>query len=90
MTDIDLQSGGNFGVMSAIPGGKAYGYQLRPKGEGQGITATLHGDLAQILALCADSGREQKLPKDGTSGSQLSVVAGTRNQRYLHLDHAIL
>jgi acetoin utilization deacetylase AcuC-like enzyme len=24
------------------------------------------------------------------SGSQLSVVAGTRNQRYLHLDHAVL
>jgi hypothetical protein len=32
--------------------------------------------LAQILALCGDTGRKQKLPKAGASGSQLSVVAG--------------
>ena len=51
--------------------------ELRPTGEGQGIAATLHGDLAQILALCDDSARKQKLPKAETSGSQLSVVAGT-------------
>ena len=50
--------------------------ELRPGDKGQGIAATLHGDLAQILALCADSGRKQKLPKAETSGSQLSVVAG--------------
>ena len=42
---------------------------LRPRGKGQGIAATLHGDLAQILALCDDSGRKQKLPKVGASGS---------------------
>ena len=64
--------------------------ELRPKGEGQGIAATLHGDLAQILALCADAGRKQKLPKAEASGSQLSVVAGARYQRCLHLDHALL
>ena len=64
--------------------------ELRPRGEGQGIAATLHGDLAQILGLCDDSNRKQKLPKTGASGSQLSVVAGARNQRYLHLDHAVL
>jgi site-specific DNA recombinase len=50
--------------------------ELRPRGEGQGIAATLHGDLAQILGLCDDSNRKQKLPKTGASGSQLSVVAG--------------
>ena len=53
--------------------------ELRPGAEGQGIAATLHGDLAQILGLCDDSGRKQKLPKAGASGSQLSVVAGARN-----------
>ncbi len=56
--------------------------ELRPKGEGQGI-ATLHGDLAQILALCDDPNRKQKLPRAGASGSQLSVVAGARNRHYL-------
>jgi len=50
--------------------------ELRPGGEGQGIAATLHGDLAEILALCDNSGRKQKLPKAEASGSQLSVVAG--------------
>jgi site-specific DNA recombinase len=50
--------------------------ELRPRDEGQGIAATLHGDLAQILALCDDPGRKQKLPKTRASGSQLSVVAG--------------
>ena len=64
--------------------------ELHPKGDGQGIAATLHGDLAQILALCDGSSHKQKLPKAGASGSQLSVVAGARNQRYLQLDYAIL
>jgi site-specific DNA recombinase len=59
--------------------------ELRPKGEGQGIAATLHGDLAQILALCDDSDGKQKLPKAGASGSQLSVVAGVRNRLDLQL-----
>jgi len=63
---------------------------LRPGSDRKGIAATLHGELTQILALCDNSSRKQKLPKAGASGSQLSVVAGARNQRYLHLDHAIL
>ena len=50
--------------------------ELRPGGENQGIAATLYGDLAQILALCADPDRTKKLPKAAASGSQLSVVAG--------------
>ena len=56
--------------------------ELRPRGNGQSIAAALHGELAQILALCNESGRKQKLPKAGASGSQLSVVAGTRNHLY--------
>ena len=52
--------------------------ELRPGAAGQCISATLHGDLAQILALCAGPGQKQKLPKAGASGSQLSVVAGAR------------
>ena len=50
--------------------------ELRPRDKGQGTAATLHGDLAHILALCDNSGRKQKLPKARASGSQLSVVAG--------------
>jgi site-specific DNA recombinase len=64
--------------------------KLHPGSGDHGVNATLHGDLAQILTLCEGADRTGKLPKAGTSGSQLSVVAGARNQRYLHLDHAIL
>ncbi|MBK5199129.1 MAG: hypothetical protein JJE37_12760 [Methyloceanibacter sp.] len=56
--------------------------ELRPGAAGQCISATLHGDLAQILALCAGPGQKQKLPKAGASGSQLSVVAGARSHLY--------
>ena len=59
--------------------------ELHPRGKGQGVAATLHGDLAQILALCDNSGRKQKLPKAAASGSQLSVVAGARNLLDLQL-----
>jgi site-specific DNA recombinase len=61
--------------------------ELSPLGDGKGVDAVLHGDLAEILAFCNQS---DTLPQTGVSGSQLSVVAGTRNQRCLHLDHAIL
>jgi len=64
--------------------------ELRPSGEAESIAAALYGDLAQILALCDGSRPKQKLPKAGASGSQLSVVAGARNQRCLHLDFARL
>jgi len=59
--------------------------ELRPRGAGQGIAATLHGDLAQILALCQEPRSKQKLHKAGASGSQLSVVAGARNRLDLQL-----
>jgi len=64
--------------------------ELNPRDGGKGVYATLHGALAQILALCVGADGKRKLPKAGTSGSQLSVVAGARNQRCLHLDYAAL
>jgi site-specific DNA recombinase len=47
-----------------------------------GIDAQLHGDLAAVLALGADTSDKQRLPAAGAVGSQLSVVARARN----HLD----
>jgi hypothetical protein len=55
--------------------------ELRPRGSGQGLDALLFGDLAEILGFCGKDENRQ-VPKGSSSGSQLSVVAGTRN----HLD----
>ena len=63
--------------------------ELHPRDEGRGIAATLFGDLARILALCADPGRKKKLPKAAASGSQLSVVAGARNRLDLQLQELL-
>jgi DNA invertase Pin-like site-specific DNA recombinase len=54
-----------------------------------GLNAELHGDLAEILAFCDRDGSKCKHPRSSDPGCQLSVVAGARNRRYLHLDHAI-
>ena len=40
--------------------------ELRPEEKGQGIAATLYGDLAQILAICDDPDRKQKLVQECT------------------------
>ncbi len=49
---------------------------LQPRDDGSGIDAVLHGDLAEILALC-DASEQGGKPFKGTSPrSQLSVVAG--------------
>ena len=64
--------------------------ELRPRSDAKGVDAVLHGDLAEILSLCEEAPRIRKLPAAKGSGSQLSLVAGACNQRYLHLDHAIL
>ncbi len=56
--------------------------ELHPRDCDKGVDATLHGALAQILTLCGGTDGKGKLPEAGTSGSQLSVVAGARN----HLD----
>jgi hypothetical protein len=61
---------------------------LTPRPDGSGLDAVLHGDLAAILAAFgeAPASGKQKLPgAGGRPGSQLSVVAGTRNHRCLHL-----
>ena len=63
--------------------------ELRPRDTGQGFDALLYGDLVEILGFCGKD-EKRKLPEGVPSGSQLSVVAGARNQRYLHLDLAIL
>jgi site-specific DNA recombinase len=62
--------------------------ELRPRGTGQGLDALLYGDLVEILGFCGNEKRQ--VPERSSSGSQLSVVAGARSQRYLHLDLAIL
>jgi len=54
-------------------------------GAPDGINAQLHGDLAAILALSDGKGRKQKLPAKGSTGSQLSLVAGEGNHRQLTL-----
>ena len=41
-----------------------------------GLAAELHGELASILALCAEAAPKRKLPGTDVPGSQLSVVAG--------------
>ena len=50
--------------------------ELRPTDKGQGVAATLHGDMAQILALCDNSGRKQKLPKPGLRGVNCRWLRG--------------
>jgi hypothetical protein len=59
--------------------------ELRPREDGPGLQACLHGDLAQILTFCDGTKGKKKLPDPGGSGSQLSVVAGARNHRELTL-----
>ena len=49
------------------------------------VAGRLYGDLARILAFCEAAEEKNKLPGSGEPGSQLSVVAGARNQRYLHI-----
>jgi hypothetical protein len=51
--------------------------ELRPRTDGTGVDATLHGDMARILAFCDAASQKSKLPETGVSGSLLSVVAGT-------------
>lgn len=55
-----------------------------------GLGGELRGDLAVILNVCEEAEDNNKLPGSSDPGSQLSLVSGPRNQRYLHLDHAFL
>ncbi|WP_247881348.1 recombinase family protein [Skermanella sp. TT6] len=49
---------------------------LTPRANALGLDAVLLGDLAEILALCADAGPNERRPAVGTAGRQVSVVAG--------------
>ena len=52
------------------------------------LDVQLHGDLAAILDFCDNVNPNAKRPGSIKPGRQLSVVAGARNRRYLHLDFA--
>jgi site-specific DNA recombinase len=49
---------------------------LTPRADAPGLDAVLHGDLAEILALCDGAGPNDRRPAVGTAGRQVSVVAG--------------
>ena len=51
---------------------------LTPNADRTALGATLVGDLANILNICAGSSKKSELPGIAASGSQLSVVAGAR------------
>ena len=61
--------------------------ELRPNQQGK-LEIDLYGDLAGILNLALK--RDKPLDHSDPSVQQVKVVAGARNQRCLHLDHAIL
>ncbi|PWC57421.1 recombinase family protein, partial [Azospirillum sp. TSH58] len=50
--------------------------ELSPCPSGAGLEAQLYGDLAAILAACAEAGPKRQQPASGETGCQLSVVAG--------------
>ena len=49
---------------------------LTPRADAPGLDAVLHGDLAEILALCGEVKPNDRRPAVGTAGRQVSVVAG--------------
>ena len=50
--------------------------ELQSGSDGKSVDAMLHGDLAEILTICGEFDRRQKLPETRTSGSQLSGGCG--------------
>ena len=52
------------------------------------LNIELRGDLAGILAMSETGKTGAFSPEE--KALQIKMVAGTRNQRCLHLDHAIL
>ena len=61
--------------------------ELTPNQQGK-LEIDLYGDLAGILSLAGK--KDRPLDQSDPSLQQVKVVAGARNQRYLHLDHAVL
>ena len=61
---------------------------LTPDDDGTSLKAELYGDLAGILTFSSSGSSDKKIPGSYSEpGSLLSVVAGARNRRYLHLDY---
>lgn len=52
------------------------------------LTVELFGELATLLAF--GQGTINKHPQGDASGVQVTMVAGARSRRYLHVDHAVL
>jgi len=50
--------------------------ELTPRIDEPGLDALIHGDLAEILAICETEGLKQEHPAMVQAGRQLSVVAG--------------
>jgi site-specific DNA recombinase len=50
--------------------------ELTPREDEPGLDALIHGDLAEILAICETEGLKQEHPALLEAGRQLSVVAG--------------
>lgn len=55
-----------------------------------GLKAELYGDVAEILALCDEQATKTKRPSYKGMGRRVSVVAGGRYQRCLHLNEVWL
>ena len=49
---------------------------LTPRADGQGLDATLFGDLGALLSVCAEISGDKKPSAPGAAEGQLSVVAG--------------
>jgi len=58
--------------------------EIRLVPENGNLRVELYGELAALISLA------NKHPRSKGTGVQVTLVAGARNQRYLHLDHAIL
>lgn len=60
------------------------GIELTPRTDSGSMNASLRGDLARILSVCAAGTGNEKAPEAGLPGLSLSVVAGTGNSRERH------
>jgi hypothetical protein len=52
---------------------------LTPRADGRWLDATLFGQLAALLSVCAEIAADKKPSAAGPSDGQLSVVTGARN-----------
>jgi hypothetical protein len=55
-----------------------------------GFEVEIVGEIAQMIEIGMQDGSKKGPVLSERTARSVKVVAGTRNQRYLHLDHAIL